>query len=88
MTDETNSEPRTNGEIGEQSLVLLPCPFCGCEEEAEEPLWHAIEDAGDGDIRVWVECQNCGARGGKSGDYSNARYAVNDATHKWNKRVP
>ena len=51
----------------------LPCPFCGNDVEAPEPVGHKSSHSG-----VFVHCiHHCGAQGPKRG-------SVADAVERWN----
>lgn len=58
--------------------VLLPCPFCGCEEP---------ELTNSHTPSFWIECPQCGARSG-GGDPVRRSYpaAMKAAVDSWNQR--
>lgn len=72
--------------------VMLPCPFCGCEDVKFETYnfqEHMYQDTSEGACT----CQNCGAKGGSvsiAHKYDNGRDVTpnyeNEAIALWNAR--
>jgi Lar family restriction alleviation protein len=64
-----------------QSVVLLPCPFCGGSDVYIDRAPNGQPD--------WVQCDGCGAHGPYSGEPNDTDAAVSSAwnrqrEHDWN----
>lgn len=63
-----------------KGLLLVPCPFCGCDTGEVGSTRH-VQSGMQDEFTYWVRCDKCGARG-------SCRFELRDAIEKgWNRRV-